>query len=211
MLPILVRGPLGGPPYLVIAVLLAISIAALVSSIRQWRERQTSTRVAPSRRRLWVVALVLSGPLVLAAGEAVGYYSLLPARIAVWTSADATKGSQAWAEWASFGWTIGELFAALTATALAMYGTGWLAGAVAPVRAFDGYWLAHPVSALASYLLFASEPAFRTDLERWGTAMWLIRLVMVLPVYAWAFHAGGRRRRPGGAAERSDAPDRALS
>jgi len=58
----------------------------------------------------------------------------------------------------------------------------------------DGYWLANPLSALAVLLLFAAvEPSVRTDLERWGSAAWTTRVFIVVPIYAWCFHAGARR------------------
>jgi len=186
---------LGSPPYSLLAIVLGVSFLAFGSSVRQWLRRSATRPQPPSSRRFWIPGVALGGPLVLAIAQATAYYFLLPMREASWPWFAARFGPWGAPEWESLAWAVTESCVALLVTSLAAFGVGRYAGRAGLVEPLDGYWLANPLSALAILMLFAAaEPAVRSDLERWGPAAWLTRLFIVVPIYAWCFHAGARRR-----------------
>ena len=184
---------LGNPPYSLLGVVMALGLVALGQTVRLWRHQRAGQR-PPSARRLWYVRLAMAGPITLAVAQGAAYWPLLSIREVAWSWFEVRFGPWVGGDLAMLAWASTELVAACLVTTVAVWAIGRCARVIGLANPLDGYWLSNPVSALAGLLLFAViEPAVKTDFEHWSEAMWLTRVLGVVPIYAWAFHLGSMR------------------
>ncbi len=187
---LLTADELGSPPYVASGTLFLLAVLAGVTSVRHWRQGRTPTESSPLRPRASRWLLLVLGPIVFCAAYVASGYGAMPAmRALIWPAVRAIEG---WPDAWEFDavWPLEELLAGSITASIFVLASGWLVAKARRILPLDGYWLANPVTIVVGHVLCAL--AFRVGYEfaHWNGTMWLLRVVVLCPVYAWLFYAG---------------------